>query len=66
MARASLIGMDPLKVMRVSDPDEEAIVARVIVRANEIAEEQREELARRIINALSDALDKSKRGKRSR
>lgn len=64
MARASLIGMDPLKVMRVSDPDEEAIVARVIVRANEIAEEQREELARRIINALSEALDKSKSRKR--
>jgi phenylpyruvate tautomerase PptA (4-oxalocrotonate tautomerase family) len=47
--------------MRINDPDEEAIVVRVIKRANEIAAEQREELARRIINALSDALDKSRR-----
>lgn len=65
MARASLIGMDPFRVMRINDPDEEAIAVRVIKRGTEILADQREELARRIINALGEAMEKSKpRGKR--
>ena len=66
MARASLIGIDPLKIMRLNDPVEEALVVRVIERASKIASDQREELARRIINALSEAMNKSSKGRRGR
>lgn len=54
----ALAGLNPMRWLNSSDPFERAAMQAVAQRRADIASEERQDLAERIINALSKAMKK--------